>query len=114
MLTIKEGHLLSSESMGASFESDPLSVLYFRGYSITCTWTGSAPTGTLKLQVSNDTSDVAADLVNWEDLADSSVSITASGQQVYNIRYVYYNKIKLVYTRTSGDGTMSAKYTGKT
>jgi hypothetical protein len=113
MLTIKEGHLLTNESMGASFESDPLSVLYFRGYSITCTWTG-APAGTLSISVSNDTSDVPDELVNWEPLDDSEVAISAAGQHVYNIRYVYYNKIKIVYTRTSGTGSMSSKYTGKT
>lgn len=50
MLVIKEGTFFNSQSMAASFTSSMLSVLYFRGYSITCTWAGD-PAGTLKLQI---------------------------------------------------------------
>lgn len=114
MQVIKEGTFFNSQSMAASFTSSMLSVLYFRGYSITCTWAGD-PAGTLKLQISNDTSDIEDDVSNWEDLTDSSVTLTGvSGQQVYNIRYVYYNKVRIVYTRSSGTGTITANYTGKT
>lgn len=109
MITAKQVTVLSGQSMAASFESDPISVLPFIGYSISCVFTGS-PVGTLKIQVSNDTEDAPT---NWDDLDDSSVSISAAGSETYIVAEVEYSFIKLVYTRSSGSGTFGAKFTGK-
>lgn len=112
MITKKEIKPFTSTDMGASFESDPISVVDFLGFSLTLNLTG-APVGTIKIQVSNDTSDIAASVTLWDDLESSSAAVSAAGTVTYNVSDVWYNKIKVVYTRTSGTGAMSAKLTGK-
>lgn len=109
MVTIKQGTILSGQSMAASFESDPIDVLHFKIISISWVATG-APVGTLKIQVSNDTEEGPT---IWDDLADSDHAISAADHDTYIIDAVGYSFIKLVYTYTSGSGTFGAKYTEK-
>lgn len=108
MIKIKQEVILDLESMAASFESEPLDILYFRGYSISLTFTGS-PVGTVKIQLSNDTEDPE----NWVDLTDSSVSITEAGNIVYEVTESFSSFVKVVYTRSSGSGFMSGNITAK-
>lgn len=107
-ISYKQETLLDGQSMAASFNSEPISVLEFNGYSIQCVWTGS-PTGTLKLQISNDTEEPT----NWDDLDDSSVSITTAGSETYIVAEVEYGFVRIVYTRSSGTGSFGAKFVGK-
>lgn len=81
-------------------------------------WTGS-PVGSLKVQVSTDNvplglgADPASNVVHWTDYTGSSVAISAAGDQLYNMTFVGYRWARLVYTKTSGAGTINATYNGK-
>lgn len=83
-------------------------------FSIAAIVTGT-PTGTIKLQASNDpeTNDVMPlgtpqpTPVNWVDVASSSFSLTAGGETMWNVNAVGYNYVRVVYTDTSG-GTSTA------
>lgn len=108
MIKIKQEAILDLESMAASFESEAIDILYFRGYSISLIFTGS-PVGTAKLQISNDTEEPS----NWVDLTDSSVSITEAGSIVYEVTESFSSFVKVVYTRSSGSGSMSGNITAK-
>lgn len=73
-------------------------------FSFQVKWTGT-PTGTLKLQASND---IDATVTDWEDIPGSSVAIAgAAGQQVYNYTNAPFRWVRLVYTASSGSGTLS-------
>ena len=73
-------------------------------FSFQIKWTGT-PTGTLKLQMSND---IDATVTDWEDIPGSSVAIAgAAGQQVYNYSNAPFRWVRVVYTATSGSGTLS-------
>lgn len=83
------------------------------GYSIQAVYTGT-PTGTLKLQGSDDpTGDFASPAnatnipTNWSDIAGTSQALTAAGTFLWNMSDVGYNWVRLVYTDTSG-GTSTA------
>lgn len=72
------------------------------------------PTGTIKLQVSNDpeTNDTIplVEPPNWVDLLDSSFSLTDEGETMWNVHEVAFNYVRVVYTDTSGgmsDATMT-------
>lgn len=108
MITIKQLHLVENQSMASSFNSNEFDVSSFKGFSIQCVYSGS-PNGAMKIQVSNDQEDPT----NWDDLDNSSVTITTSGSETYIVNDVFYNFIRLVYTFSSGSGTFNAKIVAK-
>lgn len=74
------------------------------GFCLQIGFTGSALNGTFKLQASNDSS-------TWTDVPSSSQSVTAltgASSAMWNIDGAYYNYVRLVWTYTSGSGTISA------
>lgn len=82
-------------------------------YSIVCVIAGT-PTGTLKLQASNDpeTNDTVPLTTppNWTDIANSSVAVSAAGNTMWNVTDVAYNYVRVVYTDgSSGASTATLK-----
>lgn len=82
-------------------------------FALSANVTGT-PTGTIKLQVSNDpeTNDTQPSAnprpipTHWVDLANSSFSLSASGETMWNVQYVGYNWVRVVYTDgSSGSST---------
>jgi len=88
--------------------------------SYTYSWSGSSPVGTVKVQVSNDYALDAVGVVaragNWADVSflrgsatASSVALSgSSGSDGIVLPLVGAYAIRLVYTRTSGTGTLQA------
>lgn len=97
----------------------PLKNIYM--YSIAYIVTGT-PTGTVKLQASNDpetndtqtntTSGVAPAVgpTNWVDIDDSQFTLTTAGNNMWNVREIGYNYVRVFYTDASG-GTSTATAT---
>lgn len=87
-------------------------------YNMAAIITGT-PTGTIKLQASNDpeTNDTqynvtagkppAVGPTNWVDIASSTFTLSSAGETMWNVRDVAYNYVRVVYTDTSG-GTSTA------
>ena len=96
--------LYDAADLSASVNSSAVDCGVIRDCSIQAIITGSSPTGTFKLQVSNDTGQVA----NWMDLAGSSQAITTTGNIGWSISPMLYDWVRIVYTRTSGTGNVSA------
>jgi hypothetical protein len=102
----------------STINSDPIWLGHAAGVCIQAVWTGT-PNGAFKLQcsvdpqvpqpgVSNPT------LTNWEDVADSSYSVTgAAGSYTWNVDKTYYPWIRVVYTNTSSTGTLNVRYNTK-
>lgn len=91
----------ASANMASSATSDSQQLNWAFGYSI-CASTTGAPVGTLKLQASVDNT-------TFVDIDGSSVSISASGNSFWNVTDVMYGYFRLVYTRTSGTGTLTGE-----
>lgn len=104
--------LLSAGDMSGSLNSQPLNLEFAFGYSIQCVFTG-APVGTLKLQGSNDAPpDANPNFINfaptnWTDISGSSTAVAAAGSVLFNAASVYYRYVRVVYTFTSGTGSLS-------
>lgn len=95
--------------LNANINSSPMPLYQVYGYSIQAVYTGT-PTGTFKLQASSDPvfpgnkGPNSNFVTNWTDVANSSVTVTAAGNYMWNVTDVMYNFVRLVYT----DGSAGA------
>jgi len=106
--------LFSGVTMNTNLASTAEAIPDIYGYCIQAVFTGT-PTGTFKLQASNDafkqvTPSTPQVPVNWTDIANSSVDVTAAGDYTWNVIGAFYPFVRLVYTDTSG-GTSTAVLT---
>lgn len=96
--------------------SSPITLESLYGFSVQAVFTGS-PVGELKLQGSCDPGKPTAnsygtDVVNWNDIS-SPVAISASGNTIFNLDAQFYKWLRVVYTATSGTGTINVRFNGK-
>ena len=96
-----------SGDMTVDLRSNVYDIRTYQGYSIQAEYSGS-PVGALKIQVSND-DPLDSPTQDWVDLADSEIAISSAGTYVFNVEIAYYGWIRLVWTATSGSGTLTAK-----
>ena len=99
----------ASTVMNADITSTEMQLYHMYGFSIQVTFTGT-PTGTFKLQASDDpvyASNIPAGarvVTNWTDVANSSQVVTAAGSVMWSATDAMYNYIRVVYT----DGSAGA------
>lgn len=110
--------IVSSASMVGNINSNGVDLQQLNLESISAVYTG-APVGSIKIQVSNDIVPVApgsnpsANVVNWSDYTGSPSAVSAAGNVTYNLTFAGYRWVRLVYTFTSGTGTLNVYFTGK-
>ena len=108
--------LVTDGNMGGSITSSPQQLTEMAMACIQAVFTGS-PVGTFKLQISaNYQEDSMGNVLNagtWTDYTGSSQGISAAGDFAWNLSTTPYPWIRLVYTRTSGSGTLNATINGK-
>jgi len=125
-MRVNNRQIATNVPLNANYNSpyQPLKSIFM--YTIAAIITGT-PSGTLKIQASNDpeTNDTqtnstglppAVGPVNWVDIADSSFAVATSGETMWNVRYIGYNYVRVVYTDASGGtstATMNIIYNGK-
>lgn len=100
--------------MAASANSDPVAVDHMNGYSICASWTESVASlvGELKLQASNNAFthqdlQVADASAVWSNVPASDYPVSGAGSYCWNVSDVQYKAFRLVWTRTSGEGTLT-------
>lgn len=108
---------VESVSMGATSQSDPVHVTWIGSLSVTATVSsGSSPSGTLTLEGSNDNFSSGGEPnspAHWVTITGASASVSADGDIMIDKAPLCFNWFRLVYTRTSGDGTLAARFTIK-
>lgn len=104
--------------MSGDITSDVTIINYMSGVSYDISWTGT-PTGTFSVEVSNSYSTnpdgSVANAGTWSAVTLSG-SVTASGSAdngMINLAGLEVYAIRLVYTATSGTGTLNAVICGK-
>jgi hypothetical protein len=109
--------------LSASDETVPLRLFSMEGFSIQISWSDDGDLdGEFKLQGSNNafTDNVGFPEsiqfnanADWEDLPGSDVTVTAAGDQLWNVSDVQYTAVRLVWTRTDGAGEMTGRFESK-
>lgn len=102
----------SNKSLSADYTSPAMGLLQMYGIAIQAIWTGT-PVGNLKLQVSLDYNPGltqtagAANAGTWNDYNGSTQDTTGITSFTYNVTDAFFPWIRLVYTSTSGTGTLT-------
>lgn len=114
--------ILTGADLAQSFvASKGVNIALGSNIAIQAVWTG-VPVGDFKIQISNDiveentipTQDPASNVVNWSDYTGSlQAAGGAPGNWTWLDKNAGYHWIRLVYTRTSGTGSVSATFNGK-
>ncbi len=107
---IIEAHeMFSTASISASNTSDVVYIKNQDKASILVSWSGSSPSGTLAVQVRNRREPTGAASA-WTTLdMGASISISGNtGSHTLIFNELPFSELRLVYTRASGTGTISA------
>lgn len=97
--------IVTDGDMSASITSSEADLSKCDGYAVYAKWTGS-PVGVIKLVVS-------VDGINFVDLSGSESEVSGAGDAMWEVSTAFYDKVKAVYTRTSGTGTLNVQCNGK-
>lgn len=90
----------------SSINSTAVDLDAYIGFSCQAVFSGS-PVGTLKLQISDDILSDCASVTNWSDYTNSSYSLSAAGNYSWNVAQAFYRCMRVVYTKSSGTGTLN-------
>lgn len=99
---LKRKRLVASQSLGASFNSSQEGVLQCDKVSLQSVYTGS-PAGTLEVQASLQDNPGASD---WVTLPVTATLPTSASPILVDIETGSWQWIRIVFTRTSGTGTI--------
>ena len=97
--------ILTAGDMSTSLTSDIEDMTRKIWIAIQAVYTGS-PVGDLTLEASNDK-------VTWTTVANSTVAVSGASSAMWNIQNCGYSWLRLVYTRTSGTGSLTARNSSK-
>lgn len=97
--------IVSSGDMSASITSSATNINEVVSYAVQAVFTGS-PVGSLSLEGSNDNT-------TYTVISSSTAAVSAAGSYLVNVELPAYSYVRLVYTRTSGTGTLNATINAK-
>ncbi len=92
--------LLTTVSAASDRTSAAYDLMDLRSFCVAVVFTGSNVVGTLILQASYDN-------VTYFTVANSSVSVTSSTSQIYDVPQCGYRYVRAKWTATSGTGNMT-------
>lgn len=102
--------IISAASMGANVTSTCVDMNNTITASIQAIWTGATANGTLQLQTSNDIASSCSGVTNWSTYTNSQVFVVGAGNFTWVLDSASYRWLELVYTETSGTGTLNATF----
>lgn len=100
----------------STITSAPIPLDQIFGFAVQAYWTGT-PTGTIYLQASSQSPPTQNQVANggpdnitlWDTITGSPYSISGtSGSYMWNVNLAFYRYVQLVYTNSSGTGSLSA------
>ena len=114
-MRIGNDNIVIGSDLSANQTSNPIWLGHIVNYSLQIVFTGT-PGGNFRLQVSNDLGNpsaakdvnVNADIQNWTDVADSSITVSAAGDVFYDVRDSAARWVRVLWTQTGGSGTITS------
>lgn len=113
---VKSFKMFDDGDISGTITSSETNVINLDKASIHITWTGSSPVGVLTIEASNQDPDKNSPAVVWKELDfGSAIDVTGnSGEHDIIFNELPFNVIRVVYTSTSGTGSINATLTAKT
>lgn len=109
IMTPRNDNIIFNGNMGGNLDSGPIDISYFDLASFQAIWTGT-PVGIMKIRISNaDPNGGPPNDAQFSDYTSTITPINNAGDFMFNIYPCAYNWAKLVYTRTSGSGTLNVR-----
>lgn len=110
-------HIINAGDMSATITSTPTNILWLDNVGIQLIFTGT-PTGTFSVEVSNDyatENGTPIDSGTWTAISFGSAPTAggAAGNIYLDINQLSAAYVRVVYSPTSGSGTLDAYITGK-
>ena len=111
---VKTYKIMEEADLSGNIESSVTNVINLDSGSIHIIWTGSSPVGTITVEATND--DPESSSAQYRELGlGSAISISGnSGEHDIVFTYLPFRAIRLIYTRSSGTGSISATLSAKT
>lgn len=117
-MRVKNENLLDDSGpvdLSANANLNPIWLGHICNYAIQLQFSGT-PGGNFKLQASNDPGHInsatstmqVSDLVIWTDIADSAATVSAAGDIMWTVENAGYNWVRVVWTQTSGSGSLTS------
>lgn len=108
MYNQKNTAIVTEGDMSGSLTSTPINLDHIKMYAIQAVVSsGTSPSGALTLEASCDPSNTTPS--TWTEIGNTSQTVTADGSFLWNVENAGYNWVRLVYTRTSGSGTLDTR-----
>lgn len=106
---VKSYSMFKAADISGTVTSETVNVINLDKASIHVTWSGTAPEGTITVQARNGDNDP------WYDLDfGSTIPVTGnSGSHQILFLELPFTDIQMIYTSTSGTGTMDARISAK-
>lgn len=103
--------IVTNGNMIATITSSVVPLDNVQDFSIEGIWTGS-PNGSIIVQVSNDMVNSSAAIAanSWVDYTNTSQTITTAGNFLWNFTNQNMKWLRVVYTFSSGTGTLNVIY----
>lgn len=99
--------IVTDTAMTSNITSPSLDMSKVEAVVFFASWTGS-PVGTIKLQVS-----LTENTNDFVDLLDSQQTVNGAGKFMWNVTETNFDQIRLVYTFSSGSGTLNVRVNAK-
>ena len=106
------GPVTIGTDMSGNLASTPIRLDQHYGFTIQLAWTGT-PVGNFTLEASNDNGSIEPNntidnVTHWTTIANSSSAAGgAASNLMYNVNLAFYRWVRVVYTATSGSGTLT-------
>lgn len=97
--------ILNASDMSSSVTSEWVDLSKIDTYCLTAKWTGS-PVGEFKVQFALDESDP-------RDIPETVLAVNGADDATFSEAVANYDKVRVVYTRTSGTGSLTVQINGK-
>jgi hypothetical protein len=101
--------VITAGDASGNLTSSVIDASYLMLASVAVTSTSTA-VGTVKLQASNDAPNTTPSI--WTDIPSATAAISAAGTVLIPKTDIAYEYIRVVYTSTSGSGTLTARLKG--
>ena len=113
---VKSHKMFDSGNIAGNITSSQTSVLNIDTASIHLVWAGTAPDGVITVEATNSNPDANTPATVWHELDfGSAIEISGnSGEHTLLFNELPFNAIRIVFTSTSGTGSLDATITAKT